>query len=97
MDARINATDYVLARSWTCRRWRKHTCWLVREAIEFLPYAPRPGERPDVWRGRLRAHLRRQVRDAEFGNPVLIYILLNVILPIVVRLVIEWWLNRRDG
>jgi len=31
------------------------------------------------------------------GNPVLIWILLNVVVPIVVRLVIEWWLNRKGA
>lgn len=96
-DTRITATDYVLERSWTCRRWRKHTCWLVREAIEFLPHSPKTGERPEPWRERLREHLCRSVADERIGNPVLIFILLNIVIPIVVRLVIEWWLNRREG
>ena len=96
-EPRIEATQYVLDGSWTCRRWRKHTCWLVRDAVEFLPAQPRAGDQVDDWRPRLAAHLRERVRGQRFGNPILIYILLYVVVPIVVRLVVEWWINRRKA
>jgi len=95
--AQIEATQYVLGHSWTCRRWQKHTSWLVRDAVEFLPEMPPPGEQTDDWHPRLAAHLRERVRGQLVGNPVLIWILLNVVVPIVVRLVIEWWLRRKDA
>jgi hypothetical protein len=31
------------------------------------------------------------------GNPVLVWILLHVVVPIVVRLVVEWWLARWEN
>jgi len=46
--AQIEATQYVLGHSWTCRRWQKHTSWLVRDAVEFLPEMPPPGWGPVV-------------------------------------------------
>jgi len=38
-------------------------------------------------------YLSRKVRE-DYGNPILIWFLLNVIVPAVIRLVIKWWLNR---
>ena len=91
-----SAQEYVLRRSFVCRRVRKDACWLVAEALDYLR---RQSDLPDgrqALRGRLRAHLRECVqRDA--GNPLLVWVLLNIVLPIVVRLVIEWWLNRDNG
>jgi len=94
--AGIKATQYVLGHSWTCRRWRKHSCWLAGEAVEFLSRQGATPEHADEWRSRLASHLRERVRREQFGSPVLIWILLNVVVPIVVRLVIDWWLNRED-
>ena len=95
--ARIKATEYVLDRSWTCRRWRKHSCWLAGEAVEFLSRQGATPEHADEWRSRVASHLRERVRGELFGNPVLIWILLNVVVPVVVRLVIDWWLNRKEA
>ena len=95
--SRIEATQYVLDGSWTCRRWRKHTSWLVRDAVEFLPDHPSAGDQAGRWRSQLTAHLRKRVRSERYGNPIIIFILLNVVVPIVVRLVIEWWLKRRKA
>ncbi len=96
-DRQIEATQYVLNGSWTCRRWRKHACSLVREAIEFLPEQAAASDQPADWRRRLAGHLKTRVREQRVGNPVIIYILLNVVIPIVVRLVIDWWLKRREA
>lgn len=96
IDRRIEATQYVLDRSWTCRKWRGHACGLVRDAVLLLPEEP-VADQVDAWRKRLAAHLKDRVRGGRVGNPVIIFILLNVVVPIVVRLVIEWWLNRKDA
>ena len=95
--AHIKASQYVLGRSWTCRRWPRHSCWLAGEAVEFLARQDVSPARPDEWRSRLAAYMRGRVRGELVGNPVLIWILLNVVVPIVVRLVIEWWLNRKGA
>ena len=95
--ARIRASEYVLDRSWTCRRWRKHSCWLAGEAVKFLHRQGATRAHAHEWRSRVASHLAECVRRDLFGNPVLIWILLNVVVPIVVRLVIEWWLNREEA
>jgi hypothetical protein len=71
--------------------------WLIRTAISYLPKEP--------WKlslgilrllqTNLKDLLKRDIRDT-YGNPFVIFILLRIILPIVLRLVFEWWLNRRD-
>ena len=61
------------------------------EAVEWLPATP--GE--PVRTRDLREHLAARIREEHAGSPILIFILLQIVLPIVVRLVIEWWLNRR--
>ena len=30
----------------------------------------------------------------KLGNPILIWILLNIVIPIVIRLILEWWKNK---
>ena len=43
----------------------------------------------------LKIYLRRKVYEEYSGSPILVWVLLNIIVPVVIRLVIEWWLNRR--
>ncbi|MBN1910029.1 MAG: hypothetical protein JW818_09845 [Pirellulales bacterium] len=95
--ARIEAIDYVLDRSWTCRRWRRHTCRLAGEAFEFLQRQSAQPEHAQEWRSRVASHLAECVRHDRYGNPVVIWILLNVVVPVVVRLVIEWWVHRKEA
>ena len=94
---RIEATDYVLDHSWTCRRARKHACRLARCAVEYLETHDTAAYGTSELNDRLTLHLMARVRNEQVGNPLLIWILLNVVVPMVVRLVIEWWLNRKDA
>jgi hypothetical protein len=96
-DRRIEATQYVLDRSWTCRKWRGHACGLVRDAVLMLPETPVAADQVDAWRRRLAAHLKDRVRGGRVGNPVVVFIMLKVVVPIVIRLVIEWWLSQKDA
>lgn len=94
MNTPVGATDYVLSRSAVCRRFKTHTRMLVLNAVDFLSLLP---DRVDEkTKGRLTAHLKNRIREKNLGNPILIWILLNIVLPIVVRLILEWWKNR-DG
>lgn len=95
--SQIHAARYVLDRSWTCRRWRAHSCRLAGEAVTFLERHRAAPEDADRWRPRLAAHLADCVRRDRVGNPVVIWVLLNLVVPIVVRLVVEWWLRRKEG
>jgi len=92
------AEDYCLARSRRLRLRAADSRWLARLAVEQLPPAPpRDFHRYEQeWRARLKGSLGKAVRR-RYGNPVIVWILLNVVVPVVVRLVIEWWLNRKGA
>lgn len=90
----MTARQYCLGRSWRLRLRRRDSEWLIEEAVAMCNlHIHKP-----LWlRGAgLLNYLSGRVRE-EYGNPILIWFLLNVIVPVVVRLVIEWWLNRRES
>ena len=91
MTTPIGATDYVLSKSFMCRRDRKHTRELVCYAVDFLAQLPRNAVAGSG--KQLTAHLRNRVREKNLSNPFII-ILLQIIIPIIVRLILEWWKNR---
>lgn len=91
-----NAEKYCLARSWRLRRCRGYTRYLVRNALEYLPPKPPHVADPAEWRESLRVNLTAKIR-LDYRNPVIIFMLLHIVLPIVIRLVIEWWLNRHQA
>lgn len=81
-----DAADYVVARSWIARRNERWARRLAKLAADDLA----DGGTAETAAARCRDTVRREV-----GNPILVAILLNVVLPIVIKLVIEWWLNRK--
>lgn len=94
---RIEAAQYVLERSWLGRRWRKYTRWLAGEAAEFLAKRNPMRKHAAEWQSRLASHLDQRVREQDFDNPLLVWVLLNFIVPIVVRFVTDWWFHREDA
>ena len=85
--------DYCLARSRWLRCRPDDARWLVRLAAAQLPAQRETDE--GALRHRITATLETAVRR-RYGNPVVVWLLLNVVVPIVVRLVVEWWLNRKE-
>ena len=61
--------------------------WLLRRGTKYLVISGELNE------DRLRQYLTVGIRE-EYGNPVVIWILLHIILPVIIKLLIEWWLNR---
>lgn len=94
----LDAERYCLERSRRLRLRAADSRWLIRLAVEQLSEEPciqgREGER--VYRTRLTAVLRESVRH-RYGNPVVVWVLLNIVVPVVVRLVLEWWLHRKEA
>lgn len=86
--------DVCLEKSFLLRTRKSDTRWLVRRAIGYLPLKSWnvTNETRKLMEGNLRELLARDIRE-KYGNPIIIFILLRIILPIVVRFVIEWWLN----
>jgi len=47
-------------------------------------------------KGEMRDAVRQHTKDKYPGNPVVVWILLNVMLPIVIKLVMRWWEKRNQ-
>lgn len=77
------AADYVCKRSIRARAARRQSRWIVQCALRHLNAG---ASTDDV--GRL---VRKDVKAA---NPMFAMILIQILLPIIIRLIIEWWLNR---
>ena len=88
------ASEYVFARSWRARRSRERTRRVVRRGVLYLATAP-----ADMNAAELREYLKGclLVGDERVGNPLVIWFFLQVVLPIVIRLLVEWWLSRRSS
>ena len=65
--------------------------WMIAEAVNHLKCSCRDGNEVE----RMQTYLAGSVR-ARYGNPLVVWFLLNVMLPIVVKLVVEWWIHRKE-
>jgi hypothetical protein len=87
----VQAEEYCLQRSWTLRRRPKESRWIVSKTVSLLPTKiPENLEQYEKFLCRL---VSIDVRE-QYGNPVVVFVLLNVIVPLIVKLVIEWWVKR---
>ena len=90
-----NTAELLLATGLRRSRWLRQrpadARWMIAAAVDYLQYACRDGNEID----RMELHLARSVR-ARYGNPLLVWFLLNVTLPIVVKLVVEGWFDRKE-
>jgi hypothetical protein len=91
----ITAEDYCLDRAWQLRLRPDDSQWLVGLAVRQLAADPPETTGERECRMRLTFTLTEAVRE-EYGNPVVVWILLYVVVPVVVKLVIEWWFNPRE-
>ena len=87
-DAQI--MDSILRSRWLRLR-PGDSLWLINASLNFLQTTTRDGNEP----GRLREYLNRLVRG-RYGNPILVWVLLNIVVPVVVKLIIEWWMNQNN-
>jgi len=90
------AEAFCLGRSWRLRLRPADSRWLIRLAVEQLPPGPVCESAGRALAGELRSSLAASVR-ARYASPLVVWVLLNVVVPIVVRLVIEWWLRRKEA
>lgn len=89
--------DYCTTRSWRLRLRLADSRWLIGLAQKELPDRPPRAfqDRLSVWQPRLRQKLETEVKH-QYQNPIVVWMLLNVIVPIVVKLVLEWWFSRKE-
>jgi hypothetical protein len=92
--------DYCTKRSWQLRLRLEDARWLIGLARKELPDRPAPARfdasQLRAWHGRLQKRLRGAVQEKYPKNPAVTWVLLNIIVPIVVKLVTEWWLSRKE-
>lgn len=106
----MTAQVYCLKRSWRLRLRRRDSERLIILAVHYIQldinhdkqrrFIFFSGDKEDM-AYTLRVYLHRRVLEEHgglrvYGNPILVWFLLNVIVPVVARLVIEWWLNRGE-
>jgi hypothetical protein len=89
--------DYCTNRSWRLRLRLEDARWLIGLAATQLPDRPSRllQDRYQDWHDRLQKRLEAEVRH-KCGNPVVVWMLLNVIMPIVIKLVLQWWFSRKE-
>jgi hypothetical protein len=91
MISNTRLESYCLERSLRLRLRRADSLWLIRVANgKFLftrHWAP-SAEYAENLNGDLREVIRQR-----YGNPFVVWFLMYIIVPIVVRLAIAWWLK----
>jgi len=75
-------------QTWNLRR-------IASAAVLFLEIRDRhaPTADRDILRAELRRHLADRMRADPPANPLLLVVLLQIVLPILVRLIVEWWMS----
>jgi hypothetical protein len=97
MTKRQAVEDFCFQRSWRLRCRREDSRWLIGLAQDALPDRPPEAvhDRYEDWHVTLDNRLREAVPH-RYGNPVVVWMLLNIIVPLVVKLVLEWWFDRKE-
>jgi len=84
---RLACEEFCFRRSWRVRLTPVNSRKLIRQTLELLAIHKSADSK---W---LLDKMTTAVRsDAKCGS-ILLIILLNIVLPIIVRLIIEWWLS----
>jgi len=87
----LAAQKYVFRRSRTTRMFSKLSANLINKAVDELRTIQRSEE--SIARDELEKHLIAFLTEATATcNPV-IWTVLKILIPIVVRLVLDWWLG----
>ena len=94
-DRLTSAEKYCFKRSWRLRRCRGNTRYLIRESMFILPPKRPKGATRKHWAKYLRDELEVRIRN-DCKSAIVIFILLQIVLPIVIKLIIEWWFNRKN-
>lgn len=83
--------EALLKKSRLLRIRKKDSQWLLKVAVEIA--AQQDGINAMRLIDTLYTSLEYRIRK-KYGNPIVIWFLLKFVLPIVIRLVINWWFDR---
>ena len=91
---------YVLSRSWRCRRMPRRSRRLIRHCLDMMPYYTETKD--EAWlHGEMMEEAGR-IQPVKFTrgrlrpkNAAVLWLILKFVLPVLIRLVIEWWLSKQ--
>jgi len=86
---------YPTYSKWLLNAAMHHLCFLRSAEYRRIMLAQK--KHIDFSRKGLTKQLEKRLKHLirhKYGNPIIIWFLLNVIMPIVIRIVINWWLKR---
>ena len=92
---KLNINDYMecdlycFGRSWWLKRSPDNSRRLIRKTLDMVALSDSTNKE---W---LTERLGDDIRRKHPRNPILVYILLHIILPTIIRLVVEWWRKRK--
>jgi hypothetical protein len=89
-----DAYAYIYSNSWQARRGGKRTRKLVEDAVWEINTMDRQ-RRQSMSKLQLHAHIHSKLQEKNVGNPIIIALLLNVLISIVAKLIVDWWFNRQ--
>jgi len=91
---RLDCERYVMRKSWRCRRMPRRSRRLVWECLDLMPLAMKKAAADLDWQRWLREEVAYEAREQTKSAAVL-WLILKFVLPVIIRLVVEWWLSRR--
>ena len=92
-----NLETFCTDRSDFLRPLKNDVRWLIHLAGGQLPAGAPPldEEQRSTIRKRMHAVLGDEIRH-RCGNPLVAWMFLKIVLPIVVKLVMQWWLSQKE-
>lgn len=97
MIAEYTIEEYCFQQSWRLRGRPKDSRWLI--GLAFTELSERPPRAADEEVPQSYARIETRLAAAvhqRYGNPVVVWVLLNIIVPAIVKLVLEWWLEHKE-
>jgi len=91
------ASEYILGRSWRLRRYPRRVRRLIGAGVFLLMLSDENGlkytreERTQFLQDSLTEDIEDSVR-----NPALFLLVAQILLPIIIKYLIQWWENREQ-
>ena len=97
---RLACIEYVMRRSWRVRLTPQRSRRLIRHCLDRMPtWAREDWQRPETPRGNSARYWLFDTLAAEAWlqtkSSAVLWLILRFVLPVLIRLVVEWWLSRQ--
>lgn len=85
------ALEYVYANSLRARMFKKQTRRLVNDSLWEIHNLPLR-QKAHMQKSDMVAHVDKRMR---VGNPIIVMLILQILVGIIARLVVNWWFSNR--